>query len=107
MFRWGEDLIVATPHGIELYMMPIDREPPLNFQTLPFERFAWEITIYDKSNISPLYEELFPTHTRSVDSDAALFILMFAKAGPIFTQCLCNLPLPRYHTSCVWLDSTT
>jgi hypothetical protein len=81
MFRWGEDLIVATPHGIELYMMPIDSEPPLNFQTLSFERFAWEIVIYDKSNISPLCEELFPAHPRSMGSDGALFILMFAEGG--------------------------
>jgi hypothetical protein len=62
-------------------MMPFDNEPPLNFQTLPFERFAWEIVIYDKSNISPLQEELFSTQPRSVGSDATIFILMFAKGG--------------------------
>jgi hypothetical protein len=81
MFHWGEYLIMARPHDVELYMMPSDGDPPLDLQTLPFERFAWEIVIYQKSDTSPLHEGLFPEHPPSVDTDATAFILMFAKGG--------------------------
>jgi hypothetical protein len=92
MFHWGEYLIVARPHNFELYMMPSDGDPPLDLQTLPFGRFAWEIFIYEKLNTSPLHEGLFPRQPRSMDADAMVFILMFAKGG-IYLYTLSEQPV--------------